>query len=244
MAVRIAADIRSLIMSGEWEPNRRLPSTGELEGRYKTSNVTIQRALKILKEEKLLEGKAGSGVFVRNRSPHTIFPAAFTAPSEEGQPYRWLTEATKRNQRASNRIIKVAEEVPPKRVREALHLQEGQPAVLRVRVGLLDEEPAEVTYSYYPADLARGTRLADRRKIPGGTPTLLASLGCPPRRQLELIRSRAATQEEYELLEVPGDTSLLEVFRTVLSNDDRPVEATVFLAPAHLYQLGYELNIP
>jgi GntR family transcriptional regulator len=243
VAERIAANIRFLIMSGEWEPGKKLPTTDDLMKTHGTSNVTVQRALTILKNEALLEGRAGSGVFVRDRAPQTITPASYMAPSDPGQPYSWVTEAAKRRQRGSNRIIEVGEVMAPARVARAMGFERGGMAVLRTRLGLLDDEPAELTYSYYPAELASGTRLADRRKIPGGSPTLLAELGYPPREQVDEVAARMATTEEYELLEIPGDTPVIEVFRVVYSDDRRPIEVTVLVKPGHLYKMGYHLPV-
>jgi len=243
VAERIAANLRFLIMSGEWEPGKQLPTTKELMEEHNTSNVTVQRALTILKGEELLEGRAGSGVFVRDRVPQTIIPASYVAPSDPGRPYRWVTEANNRGQRGSNKILQVAEVKPPKRVAKILGLKSGEVAVLRTRLGLLDDEPAEMTYSYYPADLARGTRLADKRKIPGGSPTLLAEMGYLPREQEDEVAARMATTEEYELLQIPGDIPVIEVFRVVYSDDRRPIEVTVLVKPGHLYKMGYHLPV-
>lgn len=240
-ADRIAAEIRYQIMSGDLEPGSNVGTNADLMARHGTSNVTVQRALTILKNEQLLEGRAGSGVYVRERAPQIITPASYMQPSEPGQPYRWVTEATGRGQRGSNKILSVAEVSPPARVVQALGLDSDGVAVLRVRLGLLDDEPAEMTHSYYPADIARGTRLADRRKIPGGSPTLLTELGYPQREQVDEVAARMATTEEYELLEIPGDTPVLEVFRVVYSDDHRPVEVTVLVKPGHLFKMGYRL---
>lgn len=242
IAERIANNIRALIMSGEWEPGKKLPTTAELMAMYETSNVTVQRALAILKAEEMLEGKSGSGVFVRSRAPQTITPASYVAPSEGGAPYRWTAEAENRGQRGSNKVLSVGEVQPPRRVREALGLDESGTAMLRVRLGLLDDEPAEVTHSYYPIELARGTRLADRRKIPGGSPTLLADMGYLPRKQVDEVATRMATTEEYELLEIPGDVPVIEVFRVVYSDGLRPIEVTAMVKPGHLYKMGYDLE--
>lgn len=242
-AQRIAAEIRFLIMSGEWEAGRKLPSTAKLEERHETSNVTIQRALAILKNEQLLEGRSGSGVFVRDRAPQTIEPASYAAPPTLGEPYSWVTEASKRQQRGSNRVLHVGETATPVRVAKALDIEAGDVAALRVRLGLLNDEPAELTHSYYPIELARGTRLLDRRKIPGGSPALLTEMGYPPREQADEVAARMATTEEYELLEIPGDTPVIEVFRVVYSNDRRPIEVTVMVKPGHLYKMGYHLQV-
>jgi GntR family transcriptional regulator len=240
-AQRIAAEIRALIMSGEWEPNDQIPTTSDLVEAHKASNMTVQRALDILKGEGLLEGRSGSGVFVRAQAPQTISPASLMAPSENGEPYRWITEAAARGQRGANKILDVSEAAVPKRVARALGIEHGRVAVLRTRIGLLDDEPAELVHSYYPVELARGTRLADRRKIPGGSPTLLADMGYPQRGQVDEVSTRPATTQEYELLELPGDVPVLEVFRVVYSDDQRPIEVTVLVKPGHLYKMGYHL---
>lgn len=242
-AQRIANEIRALIMSGEWEPGSRIPTTDQLIAAHGASNVTVQRALDILKGEQLLEGRSGTGVFIRDRAPQTITPVSYMAPSDPGQPYRWTTEAAGRGQQGSNQILHVGEAPAPKRVAEWLGVESGSPAILRTRLGLLNGEPAELTHSYYPAELARGTRLADRRKIRGGSPTLLAEMGYPPREQVDEVAARPATTEEYELLEIPGDVPVLEIFRIVYSDDRRPIEVTVLVKPGHLYKMGYHLPV-
>ncbi|MFK8844721.1 GntR family transcriptional regulator [Streptomyces sp. Ac-502] len=243
IADRIAADIRAAIMAGEWEPGSQVPSNSDLQDQYDTSNMTVQRALATLKDEELLEGRSGSGVFVREHAAQIISPASYMAPSEPGEPYRWISEAARRDQRGSNKILRVAEVKPPKRVAKALGLDKQGTAILRSRIGLLDDEPAELVNSYYPIDLARGTRLADRRKISGGSPTLLAEMGYPPREQADEVAARKATQEEHKHLELPGDVAVLEIFRVVYSDNQRPIEVTELIKPGHLYKMGYHLPL-
>ncbi|MEZ3180757.1 GntR family transcriptional regulator [Streptomyces pimonensis] len=243
LAERIAADIRKLIMSGDWEPGRKVPTNEELRTRYETSNVTIQRALQILKDERFLEGQTGVGVFVRSSRAQTIQPAHYIAPSEPGRPYRWLTEASKRQQRGKYRMLEVHEVAPPLEVARALRLEEGETAMLRSRIGFLDDQPAELVHSYYPIELARGTRLADRRLIPGGSPALLEEMGYPTRSQDDAVAARPATTEEYEALEIPRDVPVLEIFRIVYSDDEKPIEVTLLTKPAHRFKMGYHIEV-
>ncbi|MFL4904857.1 GntR family transcriptional regulator [Streptomyces sp. MMS24-I2-30] len=244
LAERIAAEIRKLIMSGEWEPGRKVPTNEELRTRYETSNVTIQRALQILKDEKFLEGQTGVGVFVRGERAQTIQPAHFITPSEPGQPYRWLAEAVKREQRGRYKMREVAEVVPPVEVARALRLEEGGTAMLRSRIGFLDDQPAELVHSYYPMELARGTRLADHRLIPGGSPALLQGMGYPTRSQDDAVAARPATTEEYVALEIPRDVPVIEVFRIVYSDNEKPIEVTLLTKPAHRFKMGYRIEMP
>jgi GntR family transcriptional regulator len=243
LAEKIAAEIRKLIMSGEWEPGKKVPTNAQLREQFETSNVTIQRALQILKDEKFLEGQTGVGVFVRGERAQTIQPAHFIAPSEPGQPYRWLSEATKRGQRSKYRMLNVDEVVPPVEVARAMRLEGGEVAMLRSRIGFLDDQPAELVHSYYPIELARGTRLADRRLIPGGSPALLQEMGYPTRSQDDAVAARPATTEEYVALEIPRDVPVIEVFRIVYSDDEKPIEVTILTKPAHRFKMGYRIEL-
>lgn len=94
--------------------------------------------------------------------------------------------------------------------------------------------------SYYPPDIARGTALGEPRRIRGGTPTLLVELGFPPRRSVDRVSARVATQEQYAALRLPGELPVLRTLRTVYGDGDRPVEVTVMVKAGHLYELRYE----
>ncbi|MYU20790.1 GntR family transcriptional regulator [Streptomyces sp. SID8352] len=241
---RIAAEIRKLIMDGDLEPGAPLPSTERLCAQYGTTNVTIQRATRILKDEGLLVGRNGVGIFVREEGAQAITPAHSLAPSEPGQPYRWLTAATENQQRGKYRMLTVTEVKPPKQVRLALGLDEDGTAILRSRVGYLDDKPAELVHSYYPVELARGTRLEDPRLIPGGSPRLLDDLGFPTRSQDDVLGARPATTDEYLHLELPRDVPVIEVFRIVYSDDQKPIEVTLLAKPAHRFKMAYSIGCP
>ncbi|WP_406148345.1 GntR family transcriptional regulator [Streptomyces sp. NBC_01012] len=237
---RIAADLRDEIMSGDLAPGASLPSTVQLKERFTASNATVQKALRLLKEERLVVGRAGASVTVRDHRQRTMRPASYMEPAAPGRPYRWLTEAAGSAARAHSTLVEVAEAVPPADVTEALGMRPGDTAVLRRQVLSIDGEPAELVASYYPLEVAGGTEITERRRIPGGTPTLLASLGYPPRLSVDRVSARVATQDQYRLLGLPGDLPVLRTLRVVFSDHDRPIEATVMVKAGHLYEVQYE----
>ncbi|WP_405960951.1 GntR family transcriptional regulator [Streptomyces sp. NBC_00024] len=239
---RIAADLRDDIMSGELPPGAKLPSTTHLKTRFDASNATVQKALQLLKGEGLVVGRAGAAVTVREHRQRTMRPAAFMAPAVPGEPYRWLTEAAKHGTSARSDLLDVVECRPPADIRAALGLPEGGLALLRCQLLLIDDEPAELVRSYYPLDIVRDTAMMDRRKIRGGTPTLLADLGYPPRRSVDRVSARIPTQDQYQALNLPGSLPVLRTLRVVYSDDERPIEATVMVKAGHLYELEYEFT--
>ncbi|MGW1185566.1 GntR family transcriptional regulator [Streptomyces drozdowiczii] len=239
---RIAADLRDQIMGGDLPPGANLPSTAHLKERFDASNATIQKAVQLLKGEELVIGRAGASVTVREHRQRTVRPAASMAPAGAGEPYRWLTEAAKGGSRAHSTLLEVDEVQPPADVAEALRLREGDPALLRRQLLAIDDEPAELVASYYPLDIVSGTAMTVRRKIPGGTPTLLAELGHPPRLSVDRVSARVPTQEQYQALRLPGGLPVLRTLRVVYSDDERPIEATVMVKAGHLYEVQYEFT--
>ncbi|UIX35521.1 GntR family transcriptional regulator [Streptomyces sp. GQFP] len=240
---RIAADLRDEIMSGELAPGAKLPSTTQLKDRFDASSATVQKALQLLKDEQLVVGRAGAAVTVREHRQRTLRPAAASMTrAEAGQQYPWLTEIAKHGSRAHSTLLEVTEKVPPADVAAALELAPGATAVLRRQLLTIDDEPVELVASYYPTDLARGTALAEPRKIRGGTPTLLAELGHPPHRSIDRVSARVPTQEQATALRLPGNLPVLRTLRVVHSADERPVEVTVMVKAGHLYELEYEFT--
>lgn len=240
---RIAADLRDDILSGGLPAGAKLPSTVQLKARFEASNATVQKALQLLKDERLVIGRAGAAVTVREHRQRTLRPASSMAPAAPGEPYRWLTEAGRHGARARSKLLDVMETIPPQDVAGALNLLEGSTAVLRHQLLLIDDEPAELVYSYYPLSIARGTAIMERRRITGGTPALLAGLGHPPRLSVDRVSARVPTQEQYRALRLPGGSlPVLRTLRVVYSDDECPIEATVMVKAGHLYEVQYEFT--
>ncbi|MFJ6664009.1 GntR family transcriptional regulator [Streptomyces sp. NPDC091383] len=237
---RIAADLRDEIMSGDLPPGASLPSTQRLKDRFEASNATVQKALQVLKDERLVIGRAGASVTVREHRQETIRPADTGQPAPPGEQYSWLTVASRRGKRGSIELLDVAEVQPPADVTAALGLSEGETAVMRSQVLSYDDVPVELVKSYYPVELARGTAMIEPRKIRGGTPTLLAEMGYPPRHTVDRVSARVPTQEQFEALQLPSDLPVLRTFRVVYSDHERPIEVTVMAKAGHLYELQYE----
>jgi GntR family transcriptional regulator len=213
---QIAADLRAAIMSGDLLPGDRLPSTAELGSRYGVPGATIQNALSILKDEGYLEGRTGIGVFVKATPQQTITPADYAKPNEAGTPYAWIVEASRRGEQGGSQLLDVGEVPAPAEVAHAFGIEQGAPVVRRYQILTLDGESVELVSTYYPVGLARGTALAERRKIRGGSAVVLAELGHEPSRFEDVVSARPATTEEFVRL-LPTEVPVLRTFRVVVS---------------------------
>ncbi|MGW1059383.1 GntR family transcriptional regulator [Micromonospora rubida] len=236
---QIAADLRADIMSGDLAAGAKLPSTAELSTQYEAPGATIQNAISILKAEGYVEGRAGKGVYVRPTQQQTITPAEYAVPAAPGQPYAWITAATDRGQRGASRLLDVGEVPAPVQVAVALDLAPGSPVVRRAQVLSLDDDPSELVHTFYPVDLARGTALAERKKIRGGSPAVLTALGAAPVAFEDVISTRPPTSEEFVALALPTEVPVLRTFRVWATAEGRPVECQVLIKAGHMHELRY-----
>ncbi|MFD3533541.1 GntR family transcriptional regulator [Streptomyces sp. NPDC058664] len=237
---KIAAELRRQITRGDLLPGSKLGSTAELmEQHGGVANTTVQKALQMLKAEGLLEGLPGRGVYVRQHAQQSIEPITYMKSAGPGEPYPWVSEAAKRQQVGRSRLLDVEVVTPPQEVAEALQLEEGGRTVLRKQILFLDEEPTELTRSYYPLSLVEGTAMLEKKRIRGGTPALLDSMGFPPREFVDELSSEIPTEEEVVALELPKDMPVLFAFRVVYSDDRLPIEVTLMTKAAHRYRMRY-----
>ncbi|MEU0931230.1 UTRA domain-containing protein [Streptomyces samsunensis] len=160
-----------------------------------------------------------------------------------GQGDAWGEEAAARGRRGTQRILHAGEVSAPAAVARLLGLEDGDTVVVRRRIMYLDEEPCELTDSYYPAHIAAGTGLAGTAKIRGGAVGLLAELGHVGQRVREDVTARLPDARERELLRTGAEEPVLCLERVVLDEDKRPIQADLITMPAQRQRLRYELRM-
>ncbi|MEO3776616.1 winged helix-turn-helix domain-containing protein [Micromonospora sp. B11E3] len=63
-------DLLRRIEVGEFQPGSQIPSTKQLSDHYDVSPATIHRAVATLREQGVLVGRPGRGVFVAEAAQH------------------------------------------------------------------------------------------------------------------------------------------------------------------------------
>ncbi|MEE1800355.1 UTRA domain-containing protein [Streptomyces sp. JV176] len=178
----------------------------------------------------------GVGAWVSTSMP-------YLTPQGQGHPDAWGAELAARGRRGGQRIVGAGEVAAPEEVAELLGVAPGEAVVVRRRVMVLEDVPCELTDTYYPASIARGTRLAGTAKIPGGAVTLLAELGYVGVRVREDVSARMPDAQEREALRTEPGEPVLRLVRVTFDGGDRPVQADVMTMPAHRQRLRYEMGI-
>jgi GntR family transcriptional regulator len=169
--------------------------------------------------------------------------ASYVGQRPAGSGDAWSEEAARAGGVGTHRLREVADVVPPADVAAGLGQGPQTRAVVRRRVVLLDGRPVELADSYYPVALAQGTGLAEPRKIRGGAPTLLASLGYPLASVVEDVSARPPVEDEVRRLELAADEWVMVLFRVASTAAGQPVEVSVMTMRARGRHLGYRLSV-
>ncbi|MGW2368776.1 GntR family transcriptional regulator [Streptomyces sp. NPDC001667] len=145
-------------MSGEIPLGSKLPTTAEFIERYRISNVTVQRALVILKSEGLAIGRTGAGVYVTSPTLDHI-----------NDPRHHVSTLTE-----------MGSAPPPLRVAEVLGIDSGVAVWREERITSVDNWPLRLITSYRRGKAAAaGAESTDRVMVRMPTTAELIALNLP-----------------------------------------------------------------
>jgi GntR family transcriptional regulator len=136
----------------------------------------------------------------------------------------WTADAASQGKVGAQRLLAVETGPASPDVREALRLADDEQVVSRRRLIMADDQPVEVATSYYPAQIAVGTPLADMKKIKGGAVRVLAECGFPLEKSVDFVTAETPTAEDISLLDVERDQPILVIRRTSGPSGGAPSE--------------------
>lgn len=221
---QIAADLRDQIASGALPPDAKLPSERELSERFHVAPQTVRQAVALLKNEGLVVGQAGRGVFVRSREPlirlgTDRFSRAHRTAGKSAQQ----AEAEGIGRTFRQEILELAEVPAPAHIAEHLGVCEGEPVFKRSRREYVGDEPNQVAVSYYRPEVVAGTAITQVNTGPGGSYARLEEAGHTLIEFYEEFTARMPTPDELRLLRLPAGTPVVNVLR-VAHDAKGPVE--------------------
>jgi GntR family transcriptional regulator len=98
---QVAGEIRRAIASGEAQPGERLPPAKDLAAVLEVNTNTVLRALRLLRDEGLLEFRRGRGISVTG----TLERGAVIARAKE------LVDFARRNGYRPDELVRIIEEI-------------------------------------------------------------------------------------------------------------------------------------
>ncbi|MGW2087948.1 GntR family transcriptional regulator [Streptomyces sp. NPDC001880] len=237
----VADVLRARILAGEWGIGERLPSRVRLAEGYGVGRNVVQRAMDRLIAEGLLEGRAGSGTYVRVprerlrlvRSRHRDRGYGSSCSEEErGRADAWDSHSQVR--------------VPaPEEVAERLGISPGDLCVNTHYEFLADGQPVQLSDSWEPMAITDGTPIVLPEKGPlagKGVVERMHSIGVVISTVVEVPRPARATPAQANLLGISTGDLVLQIERTIYDSDGRPVETADMVIPDARREVVYEFG--
>lgn len=239
---QIADHLREAIARGRLNEGEQLPSETQLMEHYGVARMTVRNALRILQDEGLTTAEHGRGVYVRARPPvRRLASDRFAQRHRKEGKAAFIAESEQVAATPSVDMLKVSEACPPGVIADRLGLAHDEAAVIRSRRYSLDGRPVETAVSYIPADLARGTPIADPNPGPGGIYARLEEAGHTLDRFSEEVAARMPTPDEARVLALSPGVPVFRLVRTAYDRDGRAVEVCDTIMASDAYLLAYEL---
>jgi GntR family transcriptional regulator len=226
---RIAEELREKIASRDIKPGGQLPSELELRGRYNASRNTVLDAIRILKDEGLVETRPGQGWFAKVR----IVPFVNSIDWEDGTA---ITEAKARGRIPNYTPPTVRQQPAPADLADRLRVGVGTEMIVRRQEWFLDELPWKLQAVWCPkARFDEGARrLLLAEDIAEGVGSYLYdALGLRPAGASFFFLPRKPTADEARFFGFPDENDVpyvIELSRTasiVDADGTRPLYAAV-----------------
>lgn len=233
--VTLADDLRKRIISGGFAAGDELPSEADLMDEHAVSRDTVRKALSRLRDEGLIISRTGIGWFVRQGNPirWNLLRAEHNERTEPPLPADAWSEDVREQGRVPTEQLSTMLQLPDQRIADLLELGPEDEVWIRRRLRYIDGELFAITDTVFPDAIVGGTAIARPRDVLPGTLAVLAQIGHPVKRSPTTVVSRPASAAEADTFGLrPGD-AMVEVTRTRLTADGRPVAVTLTTAPGH-----------
>ncbi|MEU5277278.1 GntR family transcriptional regulator [Streptomyces asoensis] len=240
--LRVAGDLRKKITDGSLPPHTRLPSQARIREEYGVSDTVALEARKVLMAEGLVEGRSGSGTYVRERPvPRRIARSG----------YRPLSGATPFRQEQAEAHIRGTWESSSEQteagaaVAERLGIASGDRVMCTRYVFREAGEAMMLSTSWEPLAVTGRTpvMLPEEGPLGGmGVVERMRAIDVIVDNMTEEVGARPGLAEELLALGgVPGHVVLV-VQRTYYASG-RPVETADVVIPADRYRVAYHLPV-
>ncbi|HUP09531.1 MAG TPA: histidine utilization repressor [Caldimonas sp.] len=215
--------LKEQLARGRWSPGERMPSEAQLVGRFRVSRMTVNRALRELRDEGLVERVQGVGTFA----------------AQPGRVASTLTirdlhaEIASRGHRHHAEVHVARREVAPPALAAKLALEAGAPVFHTVIVHHENGVPLQCEDRYVSPVCAPDYLGVDFTRT---TPTHYLLEVAPIWQANYTIEAAAASAEEARLLAIErGDPCLVVVRRT--ANRERPITIARLVHPGSRYAI-------
>jgi DNA-binding GntR family transcriptional regulator len=240
--LRVADDLRRKILDGTLPPHARLPSQARIRTEYGVSDTVALEARKVLMAEGFVEGRSGSGTYVRERPRKRRLVRSGYRPA--GTPTAFRQEQADEGAKGTWESRSV-QDIASVDVAERLGIEPGE-RVMRTQYLFRSEgEPSMISTSWEPLGITARTpvMLPEEGPVAGqGVVPRMAAIDVVVDHMDEEVGARPGlAQETAALGGVPGHI-VIEIRRTYYASG-QPVETADVVIPAERYRAVYHLPV-
>lgn len=242
--LQVADALRARIKAGEWAVGEKLPSRARFAEEYGVGQSVAQRAMERLIIEGLLEGRSGSGTYVRRPRERLRMVRSRHRESRGGSPFRADMKEQGRGGTWESRSE--ARTPAPDHIAERLAIEPGELCVVTKYEFLADGLPVQLSESWEPMAITDGTPVVLPEMGPhagAGVVERMRSIGVEIDTAVEIPRPARASQEQANLLGISVGDLVMEIERTYYDADGRPVETADIVVPDIRWEIAYEIGI-
>ncbi|MFD3560916.1 GntR family transcriptional regulator [Streptomyces sp. NPDC058686] len=240
--LRVAGDLREKIVNGSLPPHTRLPSQARIREEYGVSDTVALEARKVLMAEGLVEGRSGSGTYVRETPvPRRVARSGYR-PTSDSTPFKQeQADETARGTWDSRSEQAEASGA----IAERLGVRAGDRVMCTKYVYRDAGEVMMLSTSWEPLAVTGRTpvMLPEEGPLGGcGVVERMAAIDVIVDNVTEEVGARPGLAEELMALGgVPGHVVLV-IQRTYYASG-RPVETADIVVPADRYRIAYHLPV-
>lgn len=242
--LEVADALRARIASGEWAVGEKLPSRAQLAEECGVGRAVTQRAMERLIAEGLLEGRAGSGTYVRQPRERRRMVRSRHGERRDGSPF--AADMREHGRPGTWESSSAARTPAPPHIAERLAIEPGDHCVVTRYEFMAERQPVQLSQSWEPMAITGGTPvvLPEMGPLAGrGVVERMRSIGVRIETAVEIPRPGRATQEQANLLGISLGDLVLLIERTYYDGDGRPVETADIVVPDARWEAAYEFGV-
>jgi DNA-binding GntR family transcriptional regulator len=212
--VTIGEILRSRISHEKMQAGDRFPTERELAEEFGVARMTVRKALELLQMEGVVERRRGrnGGTFLRATVPKVEMTRI------EG----FIPRFRERNMEVTSLLLTADQRQAPEKVTQALEIDAGEPVFYIERLRSVNNIPALIERSFFPAYLVPGML---RQDLSGSIYDLLGrKWSLPPVRKWEVIDPGIASVREKQLLQAEEELPILRLERRTQVANNRFIE--------------------
>ncbi|WP_240979991.1 phosphonate metabolism transcriptional regulator PhnF [Ramlibacter agri] len=210
---QIAERLSEEIRNGNFAADGRLPSEGELAGRFGVNRHTLRQAVQSLQDEGLVRVERGRGMFVQ----HELLDYPLTRRT------RFTENLQRQGLLPSQHLLTAHAEAASEKVARELRIETGERVLKIENLSEANGQPVSVMTAWYPA--ARFEGLLEMLQEGASTTAMLQRLGLEDYVRAESrVTSQMPSEETARLLKQPATRPLLCVASIDADLEGRPVK--------------------